>query len=986
MKKKILSLALTLCMALSLLPTAALATAVTDCTGGDDCSHEAAIGTTHYDTLAEAVNAADDSATITLLKNVTLSTQLNIDKAITLDGNEKTITRTSSGSSAGEKAGILVTANATIKNLMVSGPNGTASGWDEGEFGIKVYNTAATLTDISVTSANAGIQINGAQVTMTGTIDVSGNEFGGIEVCHAGATLDLTEATLVNDDETANCPVLWNDDTKGTITQNEQQPLVMTAVDATKDHYYLSGVAQVGTTQYATLAEAVAAAGEMGDTVTLLKDVTGEVNVSANNTLTLDLNSKKITNEGGFGIVNNGKLTITGNGTIEAKYPVRNNADGSELVIENGTYISVEGAVTVRTTNSKVTINDGTFSASDNAVISSNGTAGLKGNTITINGGTFNGGITTSGYIACGIYAPNDDAVTVNDGTFNITGGAGIVARAGIVTVNGGTFNTTGTETGKVGDSRVVVPCSALVFDSDANYPGMTSVSKISVTGGNFDSANGKEAATVRESQRIAITGGTYSTDPGAYVAGGYAAALESDKYVVKGVQAAYTPHVDLSQSGGVKLTDSTFSGSVDTRTFTVTDSTIHTLYESILTGENPWKVANGKELTFATIKFGGLADESYYTVQQINPALAYAYSTTDFPDSTKTATYLGSDLKDGLCFPVSSQEGTITFKIAKASGAGVTADLTNAAVYTYTNNIAFTASDAPAETAPVIEVAPTVSGTTASATVAAETIASTVESANTETKVEITATTTNTNVNEAKVELPKEAVAALVDTTAPEAPAAKVAAVEVKTDVGTVTLSSSALETIATDSTVQSNGATVEVKQASAPAGAIAALEVTVKSNSSEVAIANLEQPITISFNIGTGKVNPVLLYSDDGVLKNIKSSSYDPETGIITGTTNHLTTFVAVDPMTTVPGGIGQKVTLTPNTTGHYLTIQVTYGNANSIYTVQANAAVEIYVANGTVLNVWETTAVPTFDAGSFAPNSNPTILVNSATISAS
>lgn len=51
-------------------------------------------------------------------------------------------------------------------------------------------------------------------------------------------------------------------------------------------------------------------------------------------------------------------------------------------------------------------------------------------NIIVINGGTFNGGITTAGYVACGIYAPWKDQITVNGGTFHITAGAGIVARA----------------------------------------------------------------------------------------------------------------------------------------------------------------------------------------------------------------------------------------------------------------------------------------------------------------------------------------------------------------------------------------------------------------------------------------------------------------------------------------------------------------------------------------------------------------------------
>ena len=60
MKRKLLSILLCLAMALSLLPTAALAEEATGCVGGETCNHQAAIGTTHYSTLQEAVNAATE--------------------------------------------------------------------------------------------------------------------------------------------------------------------------------------------------------------------------------------------------------------------------------------------------------------------------------------------------------------------------------------------------------------------------------------------------------------------------------------------------------------------------------------------------------------------------------------------------------------------------------------------------------------------------------------------------------------------------------------------------------------------------------------------------------------------------------------------------------------------------------------------------------------------------------------------------------------
>ena len=90
MKRKLLSILLTLCLAFSLLPTAALADEATGCVGGDNCSHQAAIGDTHYSTLVKAVSAAKNGETITLLDNVDLTETLIIkDKTITLDLNEK---------------------------------------------------------------------------------------------------------------------------------------------------------------------------------------------------------------------------------------------------------------------------------------------------------------------------------------------------------------------------------------------------------------------------------------------------------------------------------------------------------------------------------------------------------------------------------------------------------------------------------------------------------------------------------------------------------------------------------------------------------------------------------------------------------------------------------------------------------------------------------------------------------------------------------
>ena len=262
--------------------------------------------------------------------------------------------------------------------------------------------------------------------------------------------------------------------------------------------------------------------------------------VAANTEITLDLNGYSITSAGQV-IMNNGKLTITdnkGGGKIVSTGSQAIGVGSNSVTnIQKAIVESVEGAViTGRATGATINIYDGTFSASDNAVIAGNGSdrEGTE-NTINISGGVFTGKITTGGYVACGIYAPWKDKINVTGGTFNITGGAGIVARAGNVTVTNAVFNTTGNATGKVGDSRVVVPCSAIVFDSQANYPAMNNDSVIHVVSGKFNSE--VDAVSMikndNETDRVAVTGGTFSSDVSAYAAGDTPVASNNGTYYV---------------------------------------------------------------------------------------------------------------------------------------------------------------------------------------------------------------------------------------------------------------------------------------------------------------------------------------------------------------------------------------------------------------------------------------------------------------------
>ena len=281
----------------------------------------------------------------------------------------------------------------------------------------------------------------------------------------------------------------------------------------------------------AELTTAVSNGGEikLGANITL----TSMLTIPADKTVTLDLNGLSITSAGKV-IKNNGILTITdtkgGGKIISTGNTAVGVGDNSKTTIKTAIIESVEGAViTGYATGATINIEDGIFSASDNAVVAGNGNrtneAGAErtvGNTINISGGTFNGQIKTPTYVACGIYAPWKDTIKVTGGTFNITGGAGIVARAGSVSVSNATINTTGNATGKVGDSRVVVPCSAIVFDSEAAYPALTNTSAISVESGTFTSEADAISVVKPEGEgaveRVAVTGGTFSSDVSDFV------------------------------------------------------------------------------------------------------------------------------------------------------------------------------------------------------------------------------------------------------------------------------------------------------------------------------------------------------------------------------------------------------------------------------------------------------------------------------------
>lgn len=293
--------------------------------GGSSHSHSYTDGVCScgaYDPAWAQVDSAEDwAAAVAAGQNIvvtaafTADTQLNVPGAITVNGRNLTITSENKAENAADAAGILVTGAAAIKNLTVSGPNNTTTAWDEGEYGIKVYNAEnVTLQDVTVTGANAGIQVNSSAVTLAGTVTVSGNEWGGIEVCKSSnegltaGTLNINGAAVVCTDTAV--PAIWIDGTTEAdgVVNGADAMTQITAGD--QIYYYTAGTA-------ITLARDVTISGTATvEDLTVNEGVT--LTVSEGSTLTVN---GTLTNNG----------TITGDGTVAASGYARQNGNWVKL-------------------------------------------------------------------------------------------------------------------------------------------------------------------------------------------------------------------------------------------------------------------------------------------------------------------------------------------------------------------------------------------------------------------------------------------------------------------------------------------------------------------------------------------------------------------------------------------------------------------------------------------------------------------------------
>ena len=444
--------------------------------------------------------------------------------------------------------------------------------WNKAEITAGTFRTLDTASAVLFTSAYGG------DANTIGKLSISGGEFK-----HAS---DTREMIVDHYDETnKGNAVVTGGKFDADISKYIPTDYVQSADGTVEKLGETNAVAKVGGTYYKTLADAVAAADN--NTVTLLKDVTADITIPAGKTMTLDLNGKTLTNVNDHTILNNGNLTITGTGKVDnishAKGALYNkgtvvvnggtfdrskengktsNDSGSNswYTIKNVGSMTIHDGATVQTAGNNTTlgkfsslVSNGYFNAGDYT-----NNRGLEQPILTIDGGTFRGGLNT---------IKNDDhaKLTINGGTFSNYYQA-VVQNHNIAEITGGTFTAASDANAK---TYGIYNCGCgaeidlgTLTVSGGTFTGATYAvadvssenADVTISGGQFA---GTKAAIVKSSTSkatIAVSGGKFSSDPSVYVVG------NGNTNIVKrdGSEGAYTYTV-LAKSGltsGVYLTN----------------------------------------------------------------------------------------------------------------------------------------------------------------------------------------------------------------------------------------------------------------------------------------------------------------------------------------------------------------------------------------------------------------------------------------------
>ena len=369
---------------------------------------------TNYASLDDALNAAQNGDTVTLLSDVDLGeTYVTINKSITFDLGGKTL----SSSEAWLHYGVLL-----VKDATVTVKNGTVKAAGDGSCAIQAYRSGAimTLEDVTatVTSGKSSVTVGdfGSAVIKSG--DYQGLYVGkNSHVTLEGGTFRPYMDNITNknvksifwkvnettDDTSRDCMELLGD---GCVYVDENGTQVRTGggfntvVTVQQGTAIDAPVAKIGDVEYASLSKAIDAV-QNGGTITLLDDLdlgngaVLQVGFSQKN-FTIDLDNHTLSADGACLIMlHNGSQLTLKNGTLDGSrcmsyYGVLHisSNSGPKLTLENVTAksgsvadsLNVQRSVPlVYVTNGTVVFDGGTYTGG--VLLETDGNAVLKSGT-----------------------------------------------------------------------------------------------------------------------------------------------------------------------------------------------------------------------------------------------------------------------------------------------------------------------------------------------------------------------------------------------------------------------------------------------------------------------------------------------------------------------------------------------------------------------------------------------------------------------------
>ena len=206
--------------------------------GGDEPEPEEPTEVATEEDLKQAIANGDKEVKLT--DNITVASgNLNLGTTEHFDGNGKTISFGTTGQNLVSTHSGTIIENVTVENTVAT------EDWSS-TYGIQCYNGDYTIKNVKAKGGNAGILVNSSNVTLEGTIDVSGNEFGGIEVSkssNAGlqpSTLNINGATIVNTTEQFRKPTIWIDGVDdGNVVNGVENMFATTELVEDQIQYYL---------------------------------------------------------------------------------------------------------------------------------------------------------------------------------------------------------------------------------------------------------------------------------------------------------------------------------------------------------------------------------------------------------------------------------------------------------------------------------------------------------------------------------------------------------------------------------------------------------------------------------------------------------------------------------------------------------------------------------------------------------------------------